>query len=85
MASVRILKNNVNAMVFDVVEECFDIQSYNPKKADKSEALIDEAADFQDQILGKINAAKNKADYKAIIEEVEKKATSFVEKLNALN
>lgn len=85
MASKRILKKNVNAMVFDVVEECFAIQALDGKKTDKTDKLIDEVADFQLEVLEKLNLAKSKADYKIIKETVETKAIDFVKKLNALN
>ena len=84
MASKRLLKKNVNAMVFDIVEECYTIQLMDDKKTEKTDKLIDEAADFQDSMLAKINAAKKKADYNAIREEVEKCAIDFVGKLNKL-
>lgn len=85
MASKRILKKNVNDMIIDIVEECFTLQLFDEKKTDKTDALIDEAADFQDDILTRINAAKNKADFKGIRSDIEAKAVHFVEKLNALN
>lgn len=85
MASKRILKKNVNAMVYDVVDECFDIQRFDEKQTTKTEKLIDEAADFQDEILQNIKAAKNKADFKRIKEKIEAKAVDFVKKLNAIN
>ena len=61
------------------------IQMIDDKKTEKADKLIDEAADFQDEILGRINAAKVKADFKSIKEDIEKKAIDFVTKLNALN
>jgi len=85
MASRRILKKNVNAMIFDVVEECFTIQLMDDRKMDATEKVIDEAADFQDDILSKISAAKNKADFKSVNENIEAKQVDFVQKLNGLN
>lgn len=84
MASKRILKKNVNAMIFDIVEECYTIQIMDEKKTEKTDKLIDEAAVFQDATLTKINAAKTKADFKAVTAEVEKSAIDFVGKLNKL-
>ena len=66
MANKRILKRNINEMVFDVVEECFFFEMTAPDKADRSAKLIDEAADFQDHMLTKIHQAKDKAAYRAI-------------------
>lgn len=85
MASKRELKRNVNNMVFDVVEECFDQSLWDDKKSAKADKLIDEAADFQDEILEKINTAKTKADFKPIRAQIEEKAIYFVQELNTLN
>ena len=85
MANKRILKRNINEMVFDVVEECFFFEMTAPDKADRSAKLIDEAADFQDQMLTKMHQAKDKVAYRAIVTEVEAKANYFVAALNALN
>ena len=85
MASKRILKKNVNAMIIDIVEECFTIQMLDEKKTDKTDKLIDEVANYQDEVLGRINAAKNKADYKGLRADIETKAIDFVKKMNALN
>ena len=84
MASKRILKRNVNDMIIDVVEECFSLQMYDEGKTEATNKLIDEAADFQDDILTKIHSAKNKADFKIVTASIEAKAIEFVEKLNAL-
>lgn len=85
MANKRILKRSINEMVFDVVEECFFFEMTSPEKSDRSAKLIDEAADFQDQMLVRMNRAKGKAEFRAIVAEVEAKAQYFVDSLNALN
>jgi hypothetical protein len=85
MASRREFKRNVNHMVFDIVDECFMIMGFDPSKTVSAEELIDEAADFQDMILEKINAAKTKEDFRPIRESVENKALDFIKKLNALS
>jgi hypothetical protein len=85
MANKRILKRNINEMVFDVVEECFFFEMTAPAKSKNSAKLIDEAADFQDAMLSKINKAKGKAEFRAIATEVEAKAVYFVDALNGLN
>ena len=85
MASRRILKKNVNAMIFDVVEECFTIQLMDDRKMEVTDKLIDEAADFQDDILSKISAANSKAEFRGLRENIETKQVDFVQKLNGLN
>ncbi|MEY4604839.1 MAG: hypothetical protein RIT43_2131 [Bacteroidota bacterium] len=85
MASKRTLKRNVNHLVYDVVEECFVAMEFNPAQTENAEKIIDEAADFQDAILQKINSAKNKNDFRPIRQEVEKAAINFIERLNSLS
>jgi hypothetical protein len=54
-------------------------------KAPATEKLITEAATFQDVILSRMHKAKGKAEFRAIVAEVEAKALTFVDALNALN
>jgi hypothetical protein len=85
MASKKILKKNLNNMVFDIVEECFSMQMWNPEKAAQTEEIIDAAANFQDDMLMRINAAKTKSDFRPIRSEIENAAIDFINKLNDLN
>lgn len=85
MASRRYLKRNLNNMIFDIVDECFTIQLNDPAKTDKADKVIDEAADFQDAMLVRINAAKTKADFRPIIDQIENAQVDFINKLNGLN
>lgn len=84
MASKKSIKKDVNNMVYDVVDECFMAMMMNSKTTESAEKLIDEAAEFQDSMLEKINRANGKADYKGIRGEMEKAAITFVTKLNEL-
>ena len=84
MSNKRILKRNINEMVFDVVEECFHHQMLDESKAPATEKLITEAANFQDVILGRMHKAKGKAEFRAIVTDVEEKADHFVDALNSI-
>ncbi len=48
MSNKRILKKSLNELVFDVVDECYYIQTLDASKEKATEKLIDEAATFQD-------------------------------------
>lgn len=85
MASKRTIKRDVNNMVFDIVDECFMFLINDESKTAEAEAIIDSAADFQEEILSKINAAKSKADFRLIRESLEKGAVDYINRLNALN
>ncbi len=84
MANKRILKKSLNEMVYDVVDECYFIQSIDEAKFDATEKLINEAASFQDTTLSKIKTARGKAEFRAIVADVEEKAIHFVDSLNGL-
>ncbi len=85
MASRRFLKKNLNNMVYDVVDECYFIQTLDASKTEKADEIIDQAADFQDLMLEKINAAKTKTDFRPLLDEIENVAIDFIKKLNELN
>ena len=85
MASKRLFKKNLNDMVFDIVEECFYLQMVDDSKTKKTEALIDETAAFQDEVLGKISKFKSKKEFNELTAYVGEKGKHFVEQLNALN
>jgi hypothetical protein len=82
MASKRDLKKMVNAMVFDVVEEAFNVQLYDPKKEDASEKFIDSVADFHENMLTRINQANTKAEFRQIRADIEQQAVDFIQDVN---
>ncbi len=84
MASIRELKKDVKAMVYDVIDEAYSIQLYTPSKKEKSEALIDEAVGFYNDAITKINAANSKSEFKSLVSSFEEQAEKWIEKLNQL-
>jgi hypothetical protein len=85
MSSKRLLKKHLNNMIFDVVEECFTVQMFDEAKSEKADALIEDAANFQEDILMDINSAKTKKDFNPIREKIDKTVIDFITKLNELN
>jgi hypothetical protein len=85
MASKRILKKKVRSMVFEILNDCDYVVVSGGKNADKADALIDEAVDFHDGIIAKINKATSKKEYNDIHEELKKGSLEFTKKLNSLN
>lgn len=85
MASKRILKKQIDGMIFDVVDECFSVQLYATSKTEATNKLIDEALDFRDQMLAQVHQANTKKDFPVIHKQLEDKGIYFVEALNGLN
>lgn len=84
MASKRLIKKNLNNMIFEVVEESFDVQYFDTSKKDKADALITEAVDYRNDMIEKINAAKNNKDFAPIVASLDDKVDYFINKLNEL-
>ncbi|HLW40065.1 MAG TPA: hypothetical protein VKX31_06720 [Brumimicrobium sp.] len=84
MATVRDLKKRINGMIYDVVDECYSVQLYDDSKQEKADKFIDEAADFQEEIMAEIKKAKNKKDFKAIEKKVEDIEEEWIGRLNKL-
>ena len=92
MANRRELKRNINGLLGDVIEECYDSLLNNEGKNEKEvEAIVDEAVDLADDLIARANAAKKlktraevKKHFSAIKEELGDKVIAFIEKLNEL-
>ena len=84
MASKRELKKELRRMIEDVVEECYSVQLYNPKKAEASDKLIDESVVFYDEMVTEIRHGKSRQDARATINKMGAKADDLIKKLNGL-
>ena len=84
MASIKNLKKDINYVLGDIIDECIVSVTGDQKKI---EAIVDEAIVIFDELIAKVNAKnieKKKAHFKAIEEELEKKATKLLTKVNKL-
>jgi hypothetical protein len=88
MASVRILKRDINYVLGDIIDAVYIWELTNPKKDDKkAEAIIDEAIETFDELIVKVNAkdVKNKKQhFKAINQELEDRGRKLIDKINKL-
>ena len=84
MASIKNLKKDINYVLGDIIDECIVSASGDTKKI---EAIVDEVIVVFDELIAKVNAKniKNKkTHFKAIEDELEKKATKLLTKVNKL-
>ncbi len=91
MANRRNIKKDINSVLGGVLEECYSEMLNNPgKNEEKINKIIDEAVDLADDLIARVNTAKKskagkiKPSFSKISEELEDKATGYIEKLNAL-
>lgn len=85
MANKRDLKKNINSLVFDVIDECIYIQEIQSDKFEACEELIDQAVNYYNDALSKVNSAKVKSEFRSIAAEMDDHAEKFIEGLNRLN
>jgi hypothetical protein len=85
MANKRTLKKHINAMVFDVIDECLYLQETQEEKAQEAEQLIEEVVNSYNDLISRINHGKNKADFNAVWNDFNDWSEGFSEKLNALS
>ncbi|MCW8980190.1 MULTISPECIES: hypothetical protein [Altibacter] len=88
MASVRILKRDINYVLGDIIEAVYIWELTNPDKDNKkAEAIIDEAINTFDELIEKVNAKdveNKKKHFKAINQELEDRGRKLIDKINAL-
>ncbi|TNE74533.1 MAG: hypothetical protein EP333_05525 [Bacteroidetes bacterium] len=85
MASKRLLKKRLRRIVEDLLDDCDYLIVNETSTADEADKLIDEAVDFYEEALNEINKAKEKSDYRKVVEMISTKEEQFFSKLNKLN
>ncbi len=88
MANKRDLKKDINYVLGDIIEEVYIWEANNPDKDKKpGEAIIDDAIETFDTLMTRVsdrkveNASKH---FKEIRQDLETKAITLIEKVNAL-
>ncbi len=88
MASIKLLKKEINNDIGDLIEEIYLWELSNPDgDLTKSEKLIEEAINVFDDLMVKINAVSGedlKAQFKNIQKERKKAMSSLLKKSAAL-
>ncbi len=84
MASKRLLKNKVKRIVYEVLDSCDYLVVTNAPSADDADKLMDDVVDFHDATITRINAAKSKKNYSAIVADVNNASKDFTDRLNKM-
>ena len=85
MASIRILKKDIDSLVFEVISDCFVYSGVHPdNKTDEVSAIISDAVNFKNDLIARVNNPDGKDNpkiVKAYYKTVEKDLNSGVDKL----
>ncbi len=88
MANIRNLKKDINFVLGDIIDAVYIWETLNPKEDTvKSEAIVDDAIATFDTLITKVNDRNVESKSKQLKEvrvELEKEATSLVERINKL-
>ena len=88
MANRRVLKRDINYVFGDIIEAVYLHQAANPDEDPaKSEEIVDDAIASFDELIEKMNqkdVENKKQHFKSIQKELETKASSLVDRVNAL-
>ena len=85
MASVRVLKKNIDALIFEVISDCFVFSGVHPEnKSDKVSTIISDAVNLRNDLIARVNNPDGKDNPKilrAYYKKVEKDLVSGADKL----
>lgn len=87
MASVKELKDEINYLTYDLVNECFTYKVFHPDKQAESDKAVIEIIKLRNQLIGRVNKPgdkKDKASLRAHFREIRAdmgKLTKLVENL----
>lgn len=88
MASKKELKKIINAIAFDVVDECFYQLDNASGDTEKVLTLLNDAINFRNEAIIAVNAARRSENpakaIKAVAESLENTTFDFIERLNKL-
>ena len=88
MANIRDLKKDINFVLGDIIEAVFLWESATKNTNSKEgSAIIDNAIKIFDELIEKVNqknVENKKQHFNGIRTELEKEATTLIEKLNGL-
>jgi len=84
MASKRSLKKTIDYTIYDIVEESYSIQLYDPTKTELSDQIIDSADNLRTNLLSRISKARTKQEFREITNDLQQQAQQMYEKLKEL-
>ena len=85
MASIRLLKKDIDYLIFEVISDCFVYSGVHPEnKSDEVSAIISDAVNFRNDLIARVNNPDGKDNpkiVKAYYKSVEKDLITGVDKL----
>jgi hypothetical protein len=55
MASIKELKNDINLLTYDLINECFTYKMFHPEKSPAADKAISEIVRFRNELIHRVN------------------------------
>ncbi len=88
MASVKNLKDEINYITFDLINECFAFKNFHPGRGKDVDGVIGEVVKLRNELIARANHPEQKEDQKKLKAHYRKirtdlgKLSGLVEKLD---
>jgi hypothetical protein len=66
MASIKELKDNINSITYDLINECFTYKNYHPNKDGEADRVIREIIKLRNELIARTNNPGGKEDPKKL-------------------
>ncbi len=60
MASIKKLKNDINFLTYDLINECFTFKIYHPDKVSAADKAISQIVMLRNELIHRVNNPENK-------------------------
>jgi hypothetical protein len=64
MASIKELKDDINYITYDLINECFTYKNYHPEKDGKVDKVIKDIIKLRNELIARVNNPEGKEDPK---------------------
>jgi hypothetical protein len=66
MASIKELKDDINYVTYDLINECFTYKKYHPKKDGEADRVIRDVIKLRNELIARTNNPEGKGDSKKL-------------------
>ncbi len=88
MASKKELKDIINAVCFDIIDECLTLRELNNLPDEKVTPLLNDTIALRNDLITRVNQSKGRKaqgkELKTLRQELENKLPDFIDQVNAL-
>jgi hypothetical protein len=64
MASIKKLKDEINYLTYDLINECFTLKTFHPEKDEQADEIIRKIIGLRNDLISRTNHPEDKGDSK---------------------